>query len=101
MQTPDTTTLLETLDIASLPPDEQEALLVEIQELITQGVMARVVAGMNDETRNAFEVLLAGDADEGAITAFLEQQVPNMDTVVAETVAELQDDILSATGTNA
>lgn len=101
MQTPDTTTLLETLDIASLPPDEQEALLVEIQELITQGVMARVVAGMNDETRNAFEALLAGDADEGAITAFLEQQVPNMDTIVAETVAELQDDILSATGTNA
>lgn len=101
MQTPDTTTLLETLDITSLPPDEQEALLVEIQELITQGVMARVVEGMNDETRNAFEALLAGDADESAITTFLEQQVPNMDTIVAEIVAELQDDILSATGTNA
>lgn len=92
--------VFEMLDLEGMTPDEQADVLVDIQELITQGVMVRVVERMNDETRAAFEQLLATEADEETVTAFLEHHVSDMDAVVAETVADLQGDILSATGTN-
>lgn len=92
--------VLEALDLESMSPEEQETALVEIQELITQGVMVRVVERLTDEQRTAFEALLTSDADEDAVGAFLQENVPDMDALVAETVAELQGAILAETGTN-
>ena len=94
------TTLLEALDLESLAPEEQEALLLEINELVFKSSMARLIERMDDGMRDEFAKLMESDADEETVEAFLLANVPDADKAVAEAVAELTDDILAATGTN-
>jgi hypothetical protein len=92
--------ILDMLGIADLAPEEQEAALLDIEELIYKGTMVRLVERMDDQVRDKFEKLLESDADEEAVEAFLTEHVPDADQAVAEAVAELQNVILEDTGTN-
>lgn len=94
------TQLLEALDLENLSPKEQEELLLEINELVLKGSMLRIVERMDDAARAEFHALMEGEPDEAALEAFLAARVPDADRIVAETVAELTDDILAVTGTN-
>jgi len=94
------TELLSALDLESLAPEEQEALLLELNEIVFRGSMVRLIERMDEKSRDEFAALMEGDADEEAVEAFLKERVPDADSAVAETVAELTDDILAVTGTN-
>ena len=94
------TNLVEALDVASLPPQDQEALFLELHTLIFRGTMMRLIERMDDATRNEFTRLMESDASESVLEAFLKERVPGADEALAETVAELTDDILAVTGTN-
>lgn len=93
-------TILEALDIAELPEEEQETVLADIENLIQEGLLVRIAEQMDEETSAAFTALLDAEADEDAVQAFLAEHVPQLDTLLAETVEELKNDILAATGTN-
>ncbi|MES2668342.1 MAG: DUF5663 domain-containing protein [Patescibacteria group bacterium] len=92
--------VLDALKLGDLPKEEQEALLLELNELVFKGAMLRIVERMDEATSQAFAQLMESDADEETVEAFLKERVPGMDEAVAETLADLTDDILSATGTN-
>lgn len=92
--------LLEALDMGSLSPEEQEALLLDLNDLIYRGSMVRLLERMDDASRVAFEALVESDASEEQVEAFLQEHVPDADQAVLETVKEISDDILAATGTN-
>jgi hypothetical protein len=102
MTTNDTalTSLLDSLDLNELPPEEQEALLLELNSIVFRGSMVRLIERMDEGTRDEFANLVDSGADEEAIEAFLRSRVPDADRAVAETVQELSDDILAVTGTN-
>lgn len=90
--------ILQALDLEALPPEEQEALLVELHELIYRGSMLRLMERMDESTKERFEKLLQDSASDEAIEAFITENVPDADAIVTETVQELTDDILTVTG---
>lgn len=98
--TNDPTALLDALDIASLAPEEQDALLADMNDLIFKNAMIRIIERMDEHTRDEFAALVDGGADEESIEGFLRSRVEGVDDAVAEAVQELSGDILAATGTN-
>lgn len=91
--------ILKALQMSELSPEEQEQMLLDINAIIYEGSMVRIVERMDEQTRADFEALMESDADEEAVEAFLKERVPDADALVAETVKELTDDILSGTDT--
>ncbi len=85
------------LGLTELEPAEQEEVLLTLNDLIFRSSLVRVIEKMDDATRESFSVLLAKDAPEEEIEAFLKQNVPSADTAVQEAIAELTDDILAVT----
>ncbi len=94
-----TSKLIEALALDQLSPEEQEALLLEINEIVFKGSMTRLIESMDESTREEFAKLMESDADDEQLEAFISARVPNADKAVAETVQELSDDILAITGT--
>jgi len=97
MKTPHPT-LIEALDLASLTPEEQEELLLDLNELVYKGTLMRLVGMMDDKTKTDFEKLLESEADEEEIEDFLEKRVPESGKAVEDTIQELRDDMLAVTG---
>ncbi len=91
-------TLLEVLDIEGLPPEEQEDLLLELNELIFKGTFVKLLERMDDATKDDFDQLMSGEPSEDQVMAFLQERVPDADQAVEETIQELRDDILSVAG---
>jgi hypothetical protein len=93
-----TKSLVDALGLKELLPEEQEEILIDLGTLIFKGSLIRMIELMDDETKQTFDMLMEKDTDEEEILAFLTEKVPGADQAVAETVKELTDDILSATG---
>lgn len=89
--------IIQALEIDQLPPEEQEDALLKLNELVFRGSIMRMLAQMDEPTKEAFGKLVEGDAPEEALQAFIEQHVPNADQAVADTVAALTSDILAVT----
>lgn len=92
--------VMDALDLSVLPPEEQEALLLDLNSLIFRGSMVRLIERMDEASRDEFAKLMESDADEATVEAFLRERVPDADLAVMETVQEIRDDILAVTGTN-
>ena len=56
--------IVEALHLEELNSEDQEAILLDINELIMKGTITRIAEQMDDKTRAEFEVLLDNDADE-------------------------------------
>ena len=93
-----TQSLLDALDIEGLAPEEQEELLLELNALIFKGSLVRLIERMDDATKDAFNTLMDTDPSEDQVLDFLNQNVPDADKAVEETVQELRDDILAVAG---
>lgn len=91
--------VMEALELNELPPEEQEALLLDLNSLIFRGSMVRLLERMDEKTRDDFARLVEGGVDEIGVETFLRERVPDADAAVAETVQEISDDILAVTGT--
>lgn len=90
---------MDALGLTELSAEEQEALLLDLNSLIFRGSMIRLIERMDDTARDEFTKLMDSGADEEAVEAFLAERVPDADSAVLDTVKELSDDILAATGT--
>lgn len=94
------TKLLEALHVAELSAAEQETLLLDLNELILESTLTKMLDGMDEPTKAKFIALMEGEPEESSVEAFIAQNVPNADALVAEAVQEITDDILAVTGTN-
>lgn len=90
--------ILTALEFESLEKEDQESLLTELHELIYRGAMVRLLERMDEGTKEEFEKLLEGDASDEEVESFIAVRVPDSDQIVAETVAQLTDDIVTVTG---
>lgn len=91
--------ILEALQLSELSPKEQEEILLDINTIIYESSMVRLVESMDEQTRTDFEALMERDTADEEMEAFLKERVPRADALIAEAVKELTDDILSGTGT--
>jgi hypothetical protein len=65
--------------------------------LIFKGTLVRLIERMDEPSRDEFNALLDSNPSEDAIQEYIQANVPDADSAVAETVAELTDDILAVT----
>ncbi len=86
------------LDLSTLSKEEQEELLLELNDLVFEGVILRLLDQMDDATKGEFEELLSKDSSEEEVSAFLESRMPNFQEVIDSTFADIQNDILAVTG---
>ncbi|MEA2701303.1 MAG: hypothetical protein QOE22_12 [Candidatus Parcubacteria bacterium] len=90
--------LLEALDIDELPPEEQEALLLDLGDLVFRGSMLRLIERMDLKTKDDFDALLDTNPSEEDVMDFLTARIPDADSAVEETLADIRNDILAVTG---
>ena len=93
-----TTDILDALGIDDLSEKEQEAFLLDIGDIIYQGTLMRAMQDMDEESKDAFEALLARDPADEEMERFMEEHMPTIDQAAAETITQLRDDILAITG---
>lgn len=91
-------TLLEALGIDALAPEEQEAMLLDLNELIFKGTLVRLIERMDEKIAKEYDALVERGAGEDEMLAFFQEKVPDADSAVTETVEELRNDILAVTG---
>lgn len=89
---------MDILGIEELQPEEQEALLIDLGDLIFKGSMLRILEIMEESAKERFNLLMASDPSDEDLQDFLREHVPGADQAVMETVQELTDDILAVTG---
>lgn len=87
--------LIDALKLNELEPEEQEAMILEVHELVFRGALARTIELMDEQTREEFSALLDTEPTENEVDEFLKTRVPGADTAVAEAVQEIADDILA------
>jgi hypothetical protein len=90
-------TIADALNLAELPEDQQEAILLDINDAVFKGALVRLVDRMDEKTQKKFSKLLDSDASGEDVEAFIKAHVPEADEIVADTVKEIQDDILAVT----
>jgi hypothetical protein len=93
-----TNEVLAALDIGSLPPEEQEELLLDLGDLVFRGTMLRLLERMDKATQDDFSALLDRDPSEDEVEVFLAERVPDADSAAQETLADIRSDILTVTG---
>ncbi len=93
----DSKTILEALDLPDLTPEEQEEMLADLDEMIFQGTLVRLLEMMDEKTQAEFEALMERDAPPEEIEVFLDTKVPNSQQAVDDTIREMTDDILALT----
>lgn len=89
--------IAEALDLDSLPIDEQEQIMLDLNGLIFRGSLVRLYEQMDGATRDSFTKLLESDASPDELQAFLKDKVPGAESAVRSAVQDLVDDILAVT----
>jgi len=90
--------LIDALGMQELLPEEQEEMLLDLNALVWEGALVRMLEQMDAATKDEFEKLLDSEADEEEVETFLAQHVPGAEQAVTDTMKELTDDILAVTG---
>jgi len=96
-------TLFDTLNIESLPEDQQEEIVEQTGKVIFQSIMIRVIPLLSDSEKEEFATIAESDLgeDNTAVFDYLNEKIPNLDEIVAEVIADFRDrsnDILSKIG---
>ncbi len=88
-------TIFDALHLTELPEVEQEQIILDLNDLIFQGTIVRLLEQMDEKTQDQFTKLLDLDASEEEVSAFVQKHVPNSHEAIKDTVAELTEDILA------
>ncbi|HWU24608.1 MAG TPA: DUF5663 domain-containing protein [Candidatus Paceibacterota bacterium] len=98
MKKTDTNAMRDMLSLDELPVEQQEELLEELGELVAEGALLRAAERIPEDAKAEFGRLLDQDASEEEVAAFIETHVPDADSLVDETLADIRNDILAVTG---
>jgi|GEM_PF-4454686 len=86
--------LLEALKVGELAEEEQEQLMLELNDLVTQSTLVRMLERMDEESQTEFSALLDGEASEEEVEAFLAQKVPDADAILEDVIRGITKDVL-------
>ncbi len=89
--------MLDVLGLKNLPEEEQQALLLDMQQLIFKGSMLRMLDQMSEPAKEAFNAYLESNPSEEAIMEYMEANVSEAREAILETIADIKSDILAST----
>lgn len=85
--------ILESLGLKGLSPEKQEETMLKIGTLIFQGVIMRAFEELNEEKQAELEKILDTEPmNEASLMNFLQANIPDLDTLVAEEVEAFKKD---------
>ena len=87
--------LIAALDLTSVPSEEHEAMLLDLNEIVFKNSLIRMIESMDEPTRDEFAKLMESEASEEELEKFLAERVPGADKAIEEAVESLTDDILA------
>jgi hypothetical protein len=93
--------LIQAYNLQALSPEDQEAAISKISEIVFQNVLMRVIPTLSEEKQAAFEALLNGNAGPEEILGFLQQEIPDLGTIMQEESANFHKesmDVMSKIG---
>jgi hypothetical protein len=90
--------VLDALGLETMEQHEQEELLLDLNSLVFKGSLVRLIENMDEKTKEDFNDFLDTSPDEDHLIAFMVKHVPDADEILAQTLADIQNDILSVTG---
>lgn len=93
----DLSPIFEALDLESMTAEEQAEVLADIQELLAESTLARLIEQMTEDAAQTFGELLESEASEEQIEAFIAQHVPDAARAAQEALEDLTNDILTNT----
>lgn len=93
--TPALQKLIAALDLSSLPSEEREEILLDLNEVVFKNSLIRMIEIMDEPTREEFARLMESEASEQELETFLAERVPGADKAIEEAVESLTDDILA------
>ncbi len=85
--------ILDALNLDAYPAHEQEELLLTLSNLVFKSAFLRVVAGMDDATRDEFAALLEAEAAPEVLDDFLAKRVPGAETAAKDALDDLASDL--------
>ncbi|MEK7136489.1 MAG: hypothetical protein AAB821_02770 [Patescibacteria group bacterium] len=88
------TTLSEKLKIAPLPPDEQRAIMADLESIITANITSAILETLDDKGREQFEQMVAVASDQEIVT-FVNQHLSNFEELKEREAMAVITDFLS------
>lgn len=79
------------LEIDSLPPEEQQEIILRVGAIIYQNVLIRVMEILTDSEQDEFEKLLDTGAKPEEIFAFLKDKVKDFEKIIDEEAVKFRD----------
>lgn len=79
------------LEIDSLPPEEQQEIILRVGAIIYQNVLIRVMEILTDSEQDEFEKLLDAGAKPEEIFSFLKDKVKDFEKIIDEEAAKFRD----------
>jgi len=79
------------LDLGSLPPEEQEEIILRIGGIIYQNVLIRIMELMGEKDQDEFEELLDRNAAPEEIFSFLKSRVKDFEKIIEEEAIKFKD----------
>ena len=79
------------LEINSLPPEEQQEIILRVGALIYQNVLIRVIEMMTEKDQDEFEKLLDKNANPEDIFSFLKEKIKDLEKIIDEEAIKFKD----------
>lgn len=79
------------LDLDSLPPEEQQEIILRVGALIYQNVLIRVLETMEEADQDEFEKLLDMGAKPEEVFSFLKNKVKDFEKIIDEEATKFKD----------
>lgn len=83
--------LVKELGLDSLPPEKRGVLINQMLEVVESRINLEVLSILTDDEKGELDKVLDSNGD---MIAFLRNKIPNLDMLVAETVANFKKEIL-------
>lgn len=85
--------LIEKFELGAFSEAEQDQILREISDVVTEAVLSRTIPQLSEEDGINCDELLASDTDMQGILSFIAMNVPNFQQVVDEEIVNVQKSI--------
>jgi hypothetical protein len=90
--------LLEALELQDLPTDQQEQLATKMSQVAEQRLLVQVYSRLNDDQAERLDKMIDNDSSNGEIYLFLKKQLPEIETMAANILANLKKQLLETYG---
>lgn len=82
--------LIAAFNLDSFSETEQEQILSEMADVVTESILTRAIPLMSPEDGEACDAMLASDADIADVMTFITEKVPDFQAIVSQEVANLK-----------